>query len=279
MNGNPYAGERMDRTLTAVLAVLVMAMVIFLAVFSLTVYMGIRYRDTLAGTYDYRVSIANDAALGNVTLYLPIPGRLKGNSAVLEEIGGGGLAGLPAGWKTALIGTEKVTLLEVTAPEVPATPAGRPYQLSITTRVRDPVGTGSDNFNDLVLAPLAGKTPAACTGIPAGQVSGNVRCAAYRGSAYADYTGPRDARLQISLSVTGKNAWDVIVPSGNEYRDGFQVSFSGDERGWKEGDGLLATGIGDYGMGFWIDWLGTYSPKEVPVRQVRVTPAAGGRPA
>jgi hypothetical protein len=270
----------MDRTLSVVLAVLAVAVVIFLAVFSLTVYMGILYRATLTSTYDYRVNIASDTAIGNVTLYLPVPGRLSGNSAVLEGIGEGGLTGVPAGWNTAFIGTEKLTFLEVTAGEIPATPPEKPYVLSITTRVKSPVGTESEGFDDLVLAPLAGKETVACPGIPESGASDKTQCRAYRGTAYADFTGPPEANLRVTLSLTGRNAWEVFGPSSNEYRDGLQVSFSGDERGWKTGDGLLVTGLGDYGMAFWVGRAGQPGTAEGGSgRQVRVTPAAGGQAA
>jgi hypothetical protein len=280
MKPHPYGGERMDRTLSVLLAVLAVFSVILIMVFSLTVYMGITYRSTLASTYDYRVSIGAEATLGNATLYLPVPGRLAGNSAVLEEIGQAGLTGIPAGWNITLIGTEKVTLVEVTAREIPPAPSGNPYRLSIMTRVKDPIGTGSAGFGDLVLAPIAGRSPVACTGIPESAVSEEIRCEAYRGSAYADFTGPGDARLTLSFSLTGKNAWDVFGPSSNEYRDGFQVSFSADEQGWRTGEGLLVTGIGDYGMDFWVGWTGkARAPAGGSGRQIRVTPVAGGQAA
>ena len=277
MNGNPYGGERMDRTLTVVIGVLAVAVVLFLAVFSLTVSMGIMYRASLTSTYDYRVSIGSDTDIGNVTFYLPIPGRLSGNSAVLEEVGSERGLSLPAGWTATLLGTEKVDFLELNAREVAASPQGNPYLISLRVQVRGPIVTESDGFDGLVIAPLAPRSPVACPARTEGISTDKIRCEAYRGTAYADFTGPAAANLRFTFNLTGRNAWDVFGPSGNEYRDGLQVSVSGSERGWKTGDGLLVTGLGDYGMGFWVDWTGrTVAPSG---RQVRVTPSAGGRPA
>jgi len=277
MNGNPYGGERMDRTRTVVLAVLAVVVVLFLAVFSLTVYMGITYRASLASTYDYRVSIASDTDIGNVTLYLPVPGRRSGNSVVLERMGSGGGLSLPAGWTATLLGTEKVDFLELTTREIPASPPGNPYLISLRVQVKGPIVTESDGFDGLVIAPLAPRSPVACPGIPEGISTEKIRCEAYRGTAYADFTGPTAANLRFTFNLTGRNAWDVFGPSGNEYRDGLQVSVSGGERGWKTGDGLLVTGLGDYGVDFWVDWTGRTVASSG--RQVRVTPSAGGRPA
>jgi hypothetical protein len=242
----------MDRTLSYVLALLAVAAVVFLAFFSLTVYMGITYRATLSSTYEYRVSIASDATLGNMTLYLPIPSAKEpGNSAVLEGIGAGGLTGVPRGWNISLIGTEKFTMLEVTAREVAPTPAGEPYLLSITARVRGPIRTRDLGSGEPVLAPSAKRSQVACGGTDAA-ASPEMRCEVYRVPAYADFTAPGSVRLSVFVSLEGKNTWDVLGPSSSEYQDGLQVSFSREAQGWQTGDGILVTGIGDSGIGFFV---------------------------
>lgn len=246
----------MDRTLSRVLVVLVVVSVIFLAAISITLYVEITYRATLSGTYDYRVSITSDTTLENVTLYLPIPTRGPENSAVLEAIGAGGLRGLPRGWKTSLIGTEKFTMLEVTAPEIAASPVGRPYLLSVSAHTAGPIDTRNAGTGDLVLVPSAMRTPAVCENIDA-QASPDTHCELYRGSAYADFTAPGNVRLSVFIFLSGRNTWDVFGPSSNEYQDGLQVTFSGGTRGWHTGDGILVTGIGDYGIDFWLQHPGT----------------------
>jgi hypothetical protein len=246
----------MDRTLSVVLAVLVVASVIFLAVISLTAYMGITYRATLSSTYDYQVTIASDAAITNVTLYLPIPARGPENSVVLEGIGAGGLSGVPRDWNTSLIGTEKFTMLEVTAREMAPTPVGKPYLLSITSRVRGPIETRNAGSDDLVLVPSALKRPVTCVGMDT-EVSPEMQCGMYEGPIYADFTAPKNVRLMIFISLTGKNSWDVLGPSSNEYQEGLQVSFSNGVRGWHNGSGNLITGIGDYGIDFWVQGWAT----------------------
>lgn len=241
----------MDRTLTLVLAVLVVASVVFLAAISLTAYMGITYRATLSSTYEFRVSITSDATLGNVTLYLPIPARGPGNSAVLEGIGAGGLTGVPRGWNLSFIGTEKFTMLEVTARELAPSPVGRPYLLSINSRVQGPIRTRDAGSTDLVLVPAAKRSPVACGGMDS-EASPEMRCEVYQGPAYADFTAPGNVHLTVFISMNGRNTWDVFGPSFNEFQDGLQVSFTGRARGWRTGDGILVTGIGDYGIDFWV---------------------------
>jgi hypothetical protein len=246
----------MDRTLLRVLAVLAVASVIFLAAISITLYMEIAYRATLSGTYEYRASITSDAPLENVTLYMPIPARGAKASPVLEKIGARELTGAPQGWNISLIGTEKFTMLEVTAREIPANPVGRPYLLSVKALVKGPIDTRNAGTGDLVLVPAAKRTPVVCGNMDS-QASPEARCELYQGSAYADFTAPGNVHLTIFSLLTGRNTWDVFGPSSNEYQDGLQVSFSGGTRGWRTGDGILVTGIGDYGIDSWLLHQGT----------------------
>jgi hypothetical protein len=265
----------MDRTLSVVLAVLAVAMVAFLAAISLTWYIGFTYRATLSSTYEYRVSITSDATLGNVTLYLPIPARGAENSAVVEGIGAGNLQGLPPGWNISLIGTEKFTMLEVTAREMAPSPPGRPYLLSMDTRVRGPIRTKNAGSEDLVLVPAAERRQVACGGT-ASETSPEIRCEAYQGPAYADFTAPGNVRLGVFIFLTGRNTWDVFGPSSNEYQDGLQVSFTGGARGWRTGDGILVTGIGDYGIDFWVQGRGAPAPAPEGSRRLPGWPSGWG---
>ncbi|MGA2934947.1 MAG: hypothetical protein ABSD81_07315 [Methanomicrobiales archaeon] len=241
----------MDRTLFRVLAVLAVVSVIFLAAISINVFMEITYRATLSSTYEYRVSITSDTTLENVTFYIPVPAKGPEASAVLQGIGAGDLQGLPQGWNISLIGTEKFTMLAVTAREIASSPVGRPYLLSVNARVDGPIDTRNAGTGGLVLVPAAKRTPAVCGNMDS-QASPEMRCELYQGSTYADFTAPGNVHLTIFTFLTGRNTWDVFGPSSNEYQDGLQVSFSGGTRGWQTGDGILVTGIGDYGIDFWL---------------------------
>ena len=265
----------MDRTLSLVLAVLAVVSAVFLAAISLTVYMGITYRATLSSTYEYRVSIASDATLGNVTLYLPIPARGPGNSAILQEIGAGGLTGVPRGWNISLIGTEKFTMLEVTAREIASTPAGKPYLLSVGAQVKGPISAKTAGSDDLVLQPAAKRSQVACGGMDL-EASPEMRCEAYQEPVYADFTAPGTVHLTVFVYLDGKNTWDVFGPSSNEYQDGLQVSFPGMARGWQTGNGILVTGIGDYGIDFWVREQGTPGTTSGGSRQVSGSPPGTG---
>jgi hypothetical protein len=239
----------MDRTLFRVLVILAVASVLFLAAISLTAFMETAFRATLSSTYEYEVSITTDAALENATLYIPVPARGAEASAVLQGIGSGKLLGLPRGWNISLIGTEKFTMLEVTAGEIPANPVGRPYLLSVKAPVKGPIDTRNAGSGDLVLAPAAMRTPFVCGNLNP-QASPDTSCEMYHGSAYADFTGPGNVHLTIFTLLTGRNTWNVFGPASNEYQDGLQISFSGATRGWHTGDGILVTGTGDYGIDF-----------------------------
>jgi len=245
----------MDRTLSVLLAVFAVVLVIFLVVFSLTVYMGITYRSTLASTYDYEVSITPDAPLGNVTLYLPIPARGTKVSLLAERIGSGELQGIPAGWNISLIGTEKFTMLEITAKEIDPGCGCAPLLLSVHAPSRSPIETRNPATGDLVIDTLARKEMVSCGGRVYG-VPQEASCMAYRGRIYASGMAPENSRLTISITLLGKNSWDVFGPSSNEYRDGLHVTITGAPGGWYEGEGTLASGIGDYGLDFWVDWIG-----------------------
>jgi hypothetical protein len=239
----------MDRTLFRVLVILAVASVLFLAAISITVFMEIAFRATLSSTYEYEVSITSDAALENATFYIPVPARGPEASPVLRGIGSANLLGVPRGWNISLIGTEKFTMLEVTAREIPPTPPGRPYLLSLDAQTHGPIDTRTTGTGDLVLVPAAIRTPVACGNMDAG-TSPEARCELYRASAYADFTAPERSHLSLSIILTGRNTWNVFGPASNEYQDGLQVSFSGGTRGWHTGDGILVTGIGDYGIDF-----------------------------
>ncbi|HTY51602.1 MAG TPA: hypothetical protein VMB35_00230 [Methanomicrobiales archaeon] len=246
----------MERTLSVVLAVLAAVTIVFLAIFSLSAYAALAYRATFAGTYEYRVSISSDTDLGNVTLYIPIPARGAASSEILERIGSGGLEGLPLGWAISLIGTEKFTMLEVTTPGLAATPVGEPYLLSADARTGSTIDTRNPETGGLVLEPGAGLTSISCGNIDP-QASPEMRCVLYRGSVYADFTSVRDPHLTIFTFVAGRNNWDVFGPSSNEYQDGLQATYVRDIRGWRLGDGILVSGVGDYSLDFWLPGEGS----------------------
>jgi hypothetical protein len=237
-------GERMDRTLLAVLAVLAVALVIFIAAFSVTVYVGMRYRSTFTGTYLYEVTIIPDAPLGNVTLYIPVPARGRETSPVAQGIGSGNLQGVPARWNTSLIGTEKFTMLEITARELDPGCGCAPMILSVNARSLSPVETREPATGDILLG-TAGEGPVACDETGNGE-SPEMQCRSSHGQAYADFTAPEGATLTVLVSLTGRNSWDVFGPASNEYRDRLRFAFTGGDQGWHAGEGTLVTGIGDY---------------------------------
>ena len=173
-------------------------------------------------------------------------------------------------------------MLEVTAPAIAPTGAGKPYLLSANATVPGPIDTKNAGTDDLVLEPTAEMTPVPC-GDTVSQASPEASCMVYEGPVYAAFTGPSEAHLRIFIFVDGTNSWDVFGPSSNEYQDGLQAGFSGGAQGWKTGEGILVTGIGDYGIDFWVGWAtmpAAGSSQSRPVHPVRQAPAHGrGAPA
>jgi hypothetical protein len=163
---------------------------------------------------------------------------------------------VPPGWSISLIGTEKFTMLEVTAREIAPTPAGKPYLLSVGAQVKGPISTKTAGSDEMVLQPASKGSQVACGGTDL-ESSPEIRCELYQEPVYGDFIAPGTPHLTVFVYLDGKNTWDVFGPSSNEYQDGLQVSFSGLAQGWQTGNGILVTGIGDYGIDFWVREEGT----------------------
>jgi hypothetical protein len=255
MKPHPYGGESMDRILRAVLVILAVGLAIFLLAFLANAVMGMMFWSSYRGTYEYRVSLAPDTTLRNVTLYVPVPTRGTAASPVLIAIGGRALTGVPAGWGVAPIGTEKFTFMELTGAELAPNPDGSPTILSVNispgSRDGRLMGTLNPAAGEYILGSVDQAVPVACRG-PDTATSPGARCWASTGRAYAGFSAPENAHLAVSVSLTGRNTWDVFGPSSNEFRDSLVFSFSGADQGWKTGEGLLAGGIGDYRPRPWM---------------------------
>ena len=246
-------GEIMDKIIKVTLGLFVIILVLFVSVVSYTAYVNMSYRNSLTGTYVYNCTITTNTVLSNVTLFLPVPADMTGNSPVISQISRQQVTGVPKDWTLTLFDTGKATLLKVSAPRIGQNTPGESAQTtSITFEVNVSSHTLIDTRfpveNAAVFRPVppgSGYTTVAC---PAGEASagGTQECSEYLTSTYADYTAAPSASVSISASLEGTNSWTIFAPESNGYKNRIDVLMHGDNHGWVTTRGWLESGIGAY---------------------------------
>ncbi len=111
-------GEIMDKIIKVTLGLFVIILVLFVSVVSYTAYVNTSYRNSLTGTYEYNCTITTNTVLSNVTLFLPVPADMTGNSPVISQISRQQVTGVPEDWTLTLFDTGKATLLKISAPRI-----------------------------------------------------------------------------------------------------------------------------------------------------------------
>jgi hypothetical protein len=255
----------MDRTLKSIAWVLIAALIVGGAFISFFAYVQSSYERSLSSTYVYQITLETDEELTNATLFIPLPDGSGTQSPIVLLIGSGNLSGLPEGWTTEIYGTEKFTMLKITAetiaPQVrplpipisetgTPPPAGEVGSVPAPIRIivqadagglidtRDPVGNSS------VLLPKYNLTPVPCS-FPYPDENPPA-CYTYEGLLYAEYSAPPGAAVTITVGLTGTNEWFVFGWTGNEFRDQIVFTHSGESHGWQTVSGTLVTGVGRY---------------------------------
>jgi len=243
-------GEIMDKIIKITLGVFVVILLLFVAVVSYTIYIDTTYRNSLTGTYSYTCTITTDTVLSNVTLFLPVPADLKGNSPVVAQISDRNISGIPGDWTIALFDTGKATLLKVSAPSIgqPAENGSAPattITLVVNGSSHTLIDTRSPVENAAVFRPVQDIHTVAC---PAGDItSGSTPvCSEYLTSTYVDYTAAPSASVSISASLEATNSWTIFTPESNGYKNRINVLMHGDNHGWVTTRGWLESGIGAY---------------------------------
>jgi hypothetical protein len=239
-----------DRVLRVLAVMLFVACTVTIGAFSFLACVDSRYAGTLTATYVYRVSVETDGPLSNLLLFLPLPARGGGSSEVVRAIGARGWTEAPEGWNLTLTGTEKYTLLKVTALSVPATDectacatGGSPHTLTVPVKVRGPVDPWDPVGNDEVLEPRFSVTHRTCTEtLPAGDST--PRCTGYETRLFADYTAYPATTVVITLELTGTNRWNIFSERFSEFRDTARLTILGESHGWQTARGELVSGIG-----------------------------------
>ena len=240
----------MDRVLRVLVVLFVVAISVTAGVFSFVAYVDSRYAETLVATYEYQLNVETDGPLSNLLLFLPLPARAGGSSEVVRAAGARGWTEIPYGWNVTLTGTEKYTLLEVTAASVPTTGEcgacgrdGAPHTLTIPVTVRGPIDPRDPVGNDEVLEPRFSVMERACTeAFPRGDST--PRCTGYETSFFADYTAYPATTVVISVELTGTNRWNIFSERSSEFRDTARLTILGESHGWQTARGELVSGIG-----------------------------------
>jgi len=245
--GENRAGEEktMDRIIKITLGLFIVILVLFVGTFMYTSYIENTYRSSLTSTYTYTCTLSTDSPLYNVTLFIPIPSDKAGNSPVVNQFSAHRVSGVPSTWKTTVLGSEKVTMLEITTDAIipPAgTSAKNPYVTSFGTELnaKGPLDTVNPVRNSAMLRPALDVTTTACRAdSPTG-----ASCFTYKTSVYADYTASPDAQVKFTSTLTGRNTWKIFEPKSNEYHTDIGLQMTGPNHEWKLAQGFLESGIG-----------------------------------
>jgi hypothetical protein len=242
----------MDKIIRITLGLIIILLVAFVASVSYTGFVEQAYRTSLSSTYDYSCTITTDSPLTNVTLFIPVPADLNGNSPIVARYSAQEIEGRPDEWKVTLFDTGKATIAKITTPAIipPAeTSPSHPFtiRLSIKTGSKEVINTQSPVEQGVMFRPVQNiqtvNCPAANTG-----TSGNPRCYQYLIPVYADYDAPMNASVSITSSLQGKNSWKIFEPQFNEYQAEISVLMFGENRGWTVMKGTLESNNGAYNV-------------------------------
>ncbi|WP_321507332.1 hypothetical protein [uncultured Methanoregula sp.] len=241
----------MDRIIRLTLALFVIILVSFSAVFMYTAYVGNAYRSSLSSTYTYTCTFSTDSPLYNVTFFIPVPANKAGNSPMVSRISAHDIPGMPELWQTTLFDSGKMTMLKITTPSI-VPPAGttkeNPYVIRFGTELatKGPIDTADPILDSAMFRPVQNVQKADCRkDSPAGS-----SCFTYITSFYADYSSNPNAEVRFTSGVIGDNSWKIFEPQSNEYRTDISLLMFGENHGWTSAQGFLERGIGSHDAPF-----------------------------
>jgi len=240
----------MDRIIKILLGLLMVIFVVFVSVVSCQVYVEKAYLTSLSSTYSYTCTITTDSTLSNVTLFLPVPADPSGNSPIVAQFSAQDIAGLPKDWTVTLYDTGKATMVRIITPLI-TPPAGtipeKPYGITLSTEMKSDkvIDTRKPIQNSALFRPVRDLQQVSCPP-DSSLVKGTPQCYRYFTSLYADYQAPKNALVNISSTLTGKNSWKIVEPRSNEYTTTINLLMAGEHRGWSTMKGTLTSSIGIY---------------------------------
>jgi len=118
-------------------------------------YVNMQYRNSLASTYAYTLTISTSEKLSNVTFFIPVPVDPAGDSPFVRQWSSRAVPGVPAGWETVLLGSGKGTMLKIKTPVIGGSDGGS-YSVRISSdeRVDRLIDTKSPQENDILFRPV-----------------------------------------------------------------------------------------------------------------------------
>ncbi len=208
------------------------------------------YRASLSSTYSYTCTITTDSPLSNVTLFIPVPADMQGNSPVVERFSTRDIAGIPDDWSVSLYDTGKATMVRVSTPAITPpknTSRNNPLTFVLSSEMKSDTVIDSRNpeINSALYRPIREPMQVSCPA-DGSAVNGTPRCYHYLTSLYADYQASPGTVVTISSSITGKNSWKISGPRSNEYTSTISLQMAGGNRGWQKVDGFLMNNSGAY---------------------------------
>lgn len=232
----------MDTVIKVSAAVFIIIFAAFAGVVLFDVYIEKQYWGSLVSTYSYRCTIQASEELTNVTLFVPVPVDAHGSSHLDNQISFREIKGLPSSWETTLLGSSKQTMIKIRTPSLggPAVAASG-TGLSLDVQAPGRIDTQLPEENALLLRPAQFLTRVDCSGSPPAN-----SCYRYQSAIYADYEASPDAKVSVSVTITGTNEWKIFEPASNQYINSILVTMQGEHHGWEITRGLVQAGIGSY---------------------------------
>jgi hypothetical protein len=224
--------------------------VVFVSVVSYQVFVEKAYLTSLSSTYSYTCTITTDSTLSNVTLFIPVPADPSGNSPIVAQFSAHAIAGLPEDWTVTLYDTGKATMVRITTSVItPSTGTipEKPYVIMLSSEMKSDkvIDTREPIKNSALFRPVRDLQQVSCAPDSSGE-KGTPQCYHYLTSLYADYQAQKNASVNISSTLAGKNSWKIIEPRSNEYTTTVNLQIFGDHHGWSTMKGTLTRSIGIY---------------------------------
>jgi hypothetical protein len=239
----------MDKVIRITAGIFIIIFVIFAATGLYGFYVEKEYKRTLVSTYSYTLTLSTSEKLQNVTFIIPVPVNPGGNSPFAEQFSARTFTGIPAGWESTLLGSNKATMIKIRAPVVSGSDGdGFSVRISSDARAAQLIDTKSPQDRGIVLRPVQDLKEASCAGFT--NAEPGATCYRYQSAVYADYASSPNAKVEISSTITGKNEWTIFAPGYNQYSNAFSTMMLGDNHGWVTANGELQTGIGSYDVPF-----------------------------
>jgi hypothetical protein len=246
----------MDKIIKITLGAFIILLIGFLSLAAMNFYAENAYVTSLTGNYTYATTITTDSTLSNVTLFIPVPEDLSGNSPVVAAISGGTLSGVPASWKLTLFYTGKTTVVKIAVPSInppEGTTSEKPFSITFSANIssknissKNHIETINPIEKGVIFRPVQNLSEVPCgsgvSGLPPS--AGSQHCFEYQTSIYADYQSSPDASVSISSDMSGQNSWRIFELHSNEYRARITAAIPGESHGWMMARGMLITGTG-----------------------------------